>query len=700
MSYLDLPRLHFGGTFQASPSTINNTPNNYSVDYQTPENTELYWAPDGNGVFDLINCTVTALTGPDAKPLDDDTLFDQPVTAVYTKAPPKVVDLDPSQQNVTEIWGLIMQIGYPGGAHVSGAFKPSAFSGIWQNAQGPDAPGDSSSGAAYFQSILTELRWDTRDAVGLQKLKALTPEKLSVKFTLSAHNNHSPEFLFSDATLEAIREAGVDAQTVADLHPLKSYREMNPHPAEPGVPPFPGTTVGLIPTKNYVYFMCRKLLGEQRTNKYIDQIISATKQSNSPGSTYEFDHGNITGTIGPAYDTEPDFYTPCRSLAPNDTAKDAGCQCFYAYAKNDKQNARLTLDLGDSIPVAFPGYSPWYEKLGKLHAAYKAADGQWVKLADIPYIDHTCKDINNRAASDFIYKRAGLLDIDISGHPQAANRPLAVIGESDTTSTVFLQEDDNGFSIRADRFVFRMNPGVTDKSDTDYQEGDKQNFTVYVRQFDEIVTEVSHEQLGVWIGTLTQTDAEYYTRRTLGTAGSAGIKDLSIPEGKDASVKVSHTWLPLDAKTGAATFTLTATDPGNPRHYVDGQIYFLFYLLTPKSQQTLNQPAYGPNSIATVFGINQDNNNLISVQNYDVPRITGKVTWDNGIGAILQQFGYLYPVMDRIGLSNHDKVRQNREQIKNVLSLPISHPLHMPVTRDLSLLKRKLIIDWLDAGAP
>jgi len=56
--------------------------------------------------------------------------------------------------------------------------------------------------------------------------------------------------------------------------------------------------------------------------------------------------------------------------------------------------------------------------------------------------------------------------------------------------------------------------------------------------------------------------------------------------------------------------------------------------------------------------------------------------------------------MDRIGLSNHDKVRQNREQIKNVLSLPISHPLHMPVTRDLSLLKRKLIIDWLDAGAP
>lgn len=46
MSYFNYPRLHFSGKFKASPSTINNTPNNYDpLVYPSPDvlqKVELY----------------------------------------------------------------------------------------------------------------------------------------------------------------------------------------------------------------------------------------------------------------------------------------------------------------------------------------------------------------------------------------------------------------------------------------------------------------------------------------------------------------------------------------------------------------------------------------------------------------------------------------------------------------------------------
>ena len=42
---------------------------------------------------------------------ETETLVGAPVAALYTGAPPKLVDLDPMQQNGSEIWGLTMMFG-------------------------------------------------------------------------------------------------------------------------------------------------------------------------------------------------------------------------------------------------------------------------------------------------------------------------------------------------------------------------------------------------------------------------------------------------------------------------------------------------------------------------------------------------------------------------------------------------------------
>jgi hypothetical protein len=58
MSYLDVPRLHFTGTFMANPSTINNDPKNYAYQPVTnPINLDLSWNPYGSHAW-TINATV------------------------------------------------------------------------------------------------------------------------------------------------------------------------------------------------------------------------------------------------------------------------------------------------------------------------------------------------------------------------------------------------------------------------------------------------------------------------------------------------------------------------------------------------------------------------------------------------------------------------------------------------------------------
>ena len=132
MSYLDRPRIHFAGTFQASPATINNTPSNYNPanynpDTLKPEKIELYWEPKGDSIFNLVRCKVTSA---EISSLVSDPLVGAKVVALYDSSPPKLVDLDPMQQNGSELWGMKLMLGDFGGAYVQGSFTPVSFTPV------------------------------------------------------------------------------------------------------------------------------------------------------------------------------------------------------------------------------------------------------------------------------------------------------------------------------------------------------------------------------------------------------------------------------------------------------------------------------------------------------------------------------------------------------------------------------------------
>ena len=52
MSYLNVPRLHFSGSFTAAPSTVNNDPTNYNPNQTI---TQVAWNPNGNSDVKMIS---------------------------------------------------------------------------------------------------------------------------------------------------------------------------------------------------------------------------------------------------------------------------------------------------------------------------------------------------------------------------------------------------------------------------------------------------------------------------------------------------------------------------------------------------------------------------------------------------------------------------------------------------------------------
>lgn len=693
MSYLDRPRINFFGTFQSSPSTINNTPNNYDpAAYEQssldPKRIELYWAPKGDGIFDLIKCRVTNV---DAPGVQADPLVGASVAALYTSAPPKLVDLDPMQQNVSELWGLSVMLGEFTGAYVQGTFQPVAFNGIWGISQGPNTPRSSASGAAVYQSTLTNLQWKVGNSPGLKALQAASPRRLSIRMVVSAHNNAPQLYAFTPASFEEMSGAGVPQQVLTSLLSLQQY-VMNVDGT--GKPQPPGR--GFIPTLPYVNYLLQQLLGEGTANQWGPTILKVAQQPYTPWINYStgqpldeqplfgFTYGKVVGAVGPCADDEPVYAVPARSLAPSPAPQRQLTStpppqppppaAWWAPAKLDllATPPSLTIDLANSLPVPLPGRPLWKERLGTLSLAYYTGSG-----ANKVYT--TFGKPIDYASSDFIEKSSGLLVVTDFGavDPKVlASLPIAVRSTLDGKPTVtLLEESSGGLSLRADQFVFRMNPGLP--TTPDFPRGGTNSVSVYVRKFGSVQ---GTEGMKVGLTLLEPSQAANYTLSTLGTSGTNGInaQNTATPPGK-----LSPQAPVVEVKGGRAVFNITATDPGNPRGYVDGQVYLATYDFSP-----------------AVPDFHQDPNDVVSAQIYQQSPIAGVPSWTNGIGETLRQYGMLYPIMGRFQLWTYDGVVENSEKIQRVLSLDISQPLHMPVTRDLSTIRYNLIRSWFQAGMP
>lgn len=586
MSYLDSPRLHFSGWFQADVSTINNDVRFYQNASFVPEYQNLdqngSWNPEGTGIFRLLDCSVTGafLNGHQLINPTDDPVIGMTVQNAADRAPGKLVDLDPQQQMVSQIWG--MQVRLVSGATetlLRGEYKPAAFTNLWQR-QKQGVRRDQQFAACY-QSVLEDVAWpDRSDSLLLRALEAATQDGLlSIEFNVYGYG----------------RDSTIPRYTM----------------------------------------------------------------------------GHIAGTIGPYQHGEPKHFVCGRQMiavAPNFTQPPGGVNSLQAKLASD--GLSLTVDFGNSFPIlnadsGLMDIGP--VQLGVLTANPAVVQAtvdntQVLTISDVPYL-----------TDRWYTQTAGVQTFDLTINPVArkllARCPLVLLSQVQGANgyKVLLQESIDGVYVRADSYVFRIDPGETQQVD------------FYASSFGAPLT-----------------DAAINFSATQGFMGGTGGGDSVSPPVRPTA-PIPSVGMPADAigyasclttdSNGYAALPLTASavGPGMPRGYISGQLYGIAYQLAAQPSGYVSNPL-----------------NYVSVLVFSKKDAPEHPTWYDDIQQLFTQYGNLYPIMGRyvVNLGDYTSVVSRNKILTLAFSLPMGDPNHMPVTRDLGAGDRATILRWLNTKGP
>ncbi len=369
---------------------------------------------------------------------------------------------------------------------------------------------------------------------------------------------------------------------------------------------------------------------------------------NDDMTTADFTFGRVTGAIGVYYPGEPAQFVSGRVLLaqPGTTP---GLNTAYGLVQGNS----LHLDLGNSLPTS--ALNGPILSFGNLYVATTDASGKQVIIGEIDYSNPTWYE-----------KTAGIVSLPLNANQQTAiaNNPIVLMQPAGGgAATIFASESADGTFVRADQFVFRFNPPETIGA------------TLYATKFG---LPYPSQTISFCIdNTLMESFVVQAPGMIPGPPVGVPASALSFP-----GSGITETSFQIETnEQGIATLSIHATDPGNPRGYIDGQVYGITYQL---------------GATAPPLGSVQNPSQLLNLLVFNAYTIPQTPTWIADVQPIFQQYADLYPVMKRIvDLSNFGSVMQQNHMLLNVFNTPISNPNYMPVTRDLSAPKQAMLLQWL-----
>lgn len=343
-----------------------------------------------------------------------------------------------------------------------------------------------------------------------------------------------------------------------------------------------------------------------------------------------FTLGRIVGTIGPAKAGEPHHFVLGRQLGGTSRLTN------FMPCVVDLEARRLTADFGNSVQSKKPAGD--VKDNGDMTIGY-VENGVFQSIGDASYRDAGWYP-STAGVQSFALKDAAIAALP--------SNPVAVR----LNGQIVLQENPDGVYVRADQFVYRLSPGDT----ADVQ--------LYATKYGVL-------QDGAPIA------VNYDSSRF-----QVGDGDPDVATDPEKTITGFDPKKPVIAKKGRAVLKLTAHDPGNPRVYVDGQIYGV----RPLPQAIVGNP---PGSWVNPA-------DFISILVFSGYKVPARPAWYPHMQPIFTQYGHLYPLMDRlIDLTSYDAVVANAGLLTFVFDLPETDPNSMPVTRDLSPAKRKAVLKFL-----
>ncbi|HWM95280.1 MAG TPA: hypothetical protein VN493_31285 [Thermoanaerobaculia bacterium] len=636
MSYLDVPRIQFGGLFFTNPATINNIIQNYNPKVPLKNAQGQYlpnavWNPTGVARAWLAQCSVLSVvdaSGTYSSAPGSDPVIGAPVetpspstqkqmpnsTSNYDFA--KMVDLDPEQQGRSALFGLRIYVTLPNGAGCSGLVTVPELQYLLNRVPNPQ----SSWGAVgTWMGQMTDVTWsgDLSSSPFLTQFQAACGQGIAVKLTVDLHQNNP-------ATANTQGNMFCYGRVLGSLGPIGTGELPQVVPGRQISPPPPsaGPMAAMAPAPQAAP---RHPSGKRMIND------------------------RFGGSGGPAPAAAPAQMAAAAPAPPAQPWNPAPAQVSQVGT-----GSMLHVDLGGSIYLQ-GGYS---QGIGVSNGQFLVDSG-----IDIGYLDsqgtfqplqngqgvsfaNQYQQLNSQNKQVFLVQSSGLVDIPLEPAEATAinGSPLAV----QAGGAVVLQEQASGYLMGTNPFSVRLEPDGT------------ATFQLMARQFGQPIV---GQQPVTW--------------------------QISDDSG-NPSTEIAIAW---DGSTDAnGLATLTVSTPGGDvtlpdvRRFLDTNIYFVFFL-DPDNQLIGDAYADPP----------QPNSNLTALrfQTYVAP---ANPTWQNDVGPILQAYARLYPGMTGIlDIGDEATVQQNAAAIAQRLSLLFLDPGLMPVTRDLSSAKVAMVVNWLNS---
>lgn len=639
MSYLDFPRLHFSGLFYTGPSTINNITQNYMPSVQLENAPNQYdpnvalWNPMGVAQWWMEECTVLSAIGPKGAPVG----ASDAVIGAAVQTPSPTTPMSDGQGGFYDIAKMVDLDPDQQGR--------SALYGVRISVTLPNGAG--------LQGLMT--------VPELRQLNGRIPVRggswtavgnwMGTLQDVQWNGDISSSQLLTD--LKAASAGGLAVKLTVDLHqnnPKNVFTsgDLFCYGRVLGSigPALAGELAQVVPGR------CLQTAAPPQTAAAVAAAAPVSKKRMQPRERVIAQMAAIAdareNTVGVA----------AAAAAPSDPWNPA-----FAVIRQVDSQTLLSLDIGGSIflKVQRTASGPTSDGTFEVDSGISVGVFDLAKKSFVAFANggvgfttpNQYQPLVSTSKNCMLVKNSGVFVIPLtSGEATSVKtNPLAI----SVNGKVVAQELSSGLWMDVSLSSERLQCGS----------GDTSQAQLMVRQFgnplaNQAAPVTSLVQLVEWIFE----NGEWTNPQTLPTS-----TDVSISIGKTDENGLAQ----ITTTMNVADITL----PGI-RQPLDSQVYYISLA----------------DSDGNVIGDQQATLSVLLWKAFQAP---ANPSWAD-IGAVFSAYARLYPGMKaRLDISDQQTVVGFAPSVLSHMTQPISDPAYMPVTRDLSPSKMKMIVSWLQS---
>jgi hypothetical protein len=421
----------------------------------------------------------------------------------------------------------------------------------------------------------------------------------------------------------------------------------------------------------------------------------------------QFANGRMVGTIGPQYPDEPAHFVAKRRMftGAESVTKDTNGNpdTVLNNAPLQLNGSTLTVDLGNSVPTTATHGGP-FKDVGTVEVVI---DPLGSNIAISPPLFTSPQGYAQQYTLT-----AGIFEVNLGTNASlAANKPLALrvsppqkmtapqmgmqaarlkIGQSVAAvkamqpsnvvpagSTIGLAERQNGYYADVSLNAVRLEKGAPPWSS---------------------VAESSTEITGDAKIVITATCFGVRAPK-LPIAVTIAANQYQFPNNEGEPYNINNEPLSTIGWTSLNETMNLVTDPNGQAvaHFVAGDLV--------NSQKAPRRQILDGQLYLFTHTYSMDGLQPITLLVFENAPVVSNPTWYADVQPVLLQYARLYPFMrSLIDLGSYQTLTNTSlgipQKLQSAMTLPMTHPAFMPVTRDLSLRNRQLILTWIANGMP